>query len=260
MKQSDVRERPILMSAPMVRALLAGRKFQTRRTAGLGDVNREPDRWRLATVGPLDYMAKPSAKGKVGATFDNVKAMGDKRVELLPSKECDGSIRVCPQVCPYGGPGTKLWVRETWQCFDAGRGGKLLPPNPRPGVCAIGYLASEPERVAEYGHPYTGPWRPSIFLPRWASRFLLEVVSVEPQRLHDITEVDAKAEGIEADDCPYPETTIDVATGAVPPIPRPSLRAGFAMGWDRINRKRSPWARNDWVWAITFSVLEGPTS
>ena len=108
--------------------------------------------------------------------------------------------------------GDRLWVRETWQMNE--------PPSG-----AI-YRADD---VA--GHIDSG-WRPSIFMPRWASRITLEVTAVRVERLQDITEEDATREGC-------------------------TCRFHFRQVWDRINGKRGSWASNPWVWVISFHRLEG---
>lgn len=94
-------DRPILFSAPMIRALLDGRKTQTRRVRGLQDVNEQPREWELHSVGPLGYMAKQSVRGKGGATFES------RSLEK-------GCLLVCPQLLPYE-LSDRLWVREAWR-------------------------------------------------------------------------------------------------------------------------------------------------
>lgn len=157
--------------------------------------------------------------------------------------------------CPYGVPGDRLWVRETWH--PAGRFG--------PNEVLIEYLADKSERVInppaafmwdkwrdEWMH---SGWRPSIFMPRWSSRITLEITDVRVQRLQEISEEDAQAEGV----TPY--------TGLGPDqrVPGPGFggallaeqphRLPFADLWDSLNGKRSPWESNPWVWAITFRRL-----
>jgi hypothetical protein len=118
--------------------------------------------------------------------------------------------------CPHGVVGDRLWVRESaW-----------IPPM-RGAFGDVLYQAD--------GGPPQTKFRPSICMPRWASRIDLEITDVRVQRLQDITEADARAEGI-----------VELAGQAE------SMRELFAMMWDHINGARSPWDRNDWVWAITF--------
>lgn len=208
------RERPILFSGPMVRAILAGTKTQTRR---LVDSSRVPSDVIEAVQSPL-----PSR----GDVFEF-------RRRLYSAKE----IR-----CPHGARGDRLWVRETWAphadeeetCRNysermAGRGGLSEPGAVRPEIFYR----------ADGGDPFVSGWRPSIFLPRWASRLTLEVLAVRVQRLQDITINDIKAEGI------------------TPCDPYLTWKDNFARLWDDINGKRAPWASNPWVWALTFRPVKG---
>lgn len=133
--------------------------------------------------------------------------------------------------CPYGAPGggDTLWVRETWAyprdtcsvCGDLVYGDDC-----RCGDCASGpilYRATD---------TYDGPWKSSIHMPRWASRITLEITRVRCERLWEITEEDAIAEGFES-------------------------RVAFAACWDKLNLERGyAWAGNWWVWVITFKRME----
>lgn len=193
-----MKERPILFSGPMVRAILEGRKTQTRRI-----VNPQPFPWKMET----------------------------HRGELFV---LDGGWRPFCKV-PYGCPGDLLWVRETWRC----RGGREYE-----------YQKHQPSILyrcdAEVVDYCTAVWRPSIFMPRWASRITLEIESVRVERLHDITEEDAKAEGVsESMSCGY----LDNGTSSCSP------RCKFKNLWQSINGKGS-WDLNPWVWMIQFKRLE----
>src|ERR1700735_471611 len=162
---------PIIMSRPMVIATLQDRKRQTRRLNGLEDVNKFPDAWNHAPLGPLDYMAKPRARGKYGATFRSKPG----------AIEVD-TISICPAACPYGGPGDALWVRET--CFSGfDHKNKIVTT----------YRADLDEAAAR---EYTGMWRPSIFMTRQMSRLTLELSDVRVERIQDINEEDAISEGV----------------------------------------------------------------
>jgi hypothetical protein len=120
--------------------------------------------------------------------------------------------------CPYGYPGDRLWVRETWKpCFDDKSGTQY--------------------RADERG--CTGPWRPSIFMQRKRSRITLEIAEVRVERVQDISPDDCVAEGV----------TVYGSTDSG------DLRQAYAELWDSINGKTYPWASNPWVWAIHFSRL-----
>ena len=140
------------------------------------------------------------------------------------------------QPCPHGVPGDRLWVRETW----------AQPFKRTAKSTGVIYRADGPEHLSLAAHQWGegAPWRPSIFMPRWASRLTLEVTEVRVQRLQEISEEDAKAEGVE----PYRPAEGDGGAheGAA------WYRIQFSHLWDEINGKRAPWASNPWVWAISF--------
>lgn len=191
-----MKERPILFSAEMVRAILEGRKTQTRRVIkdGLGDkpidtIEFNGVSWTIAGDAPSQHM---------GEVY-----MNDWSFDLR---------------CPFGVPGDRLWVRETWHY----RGGNNIEPSPG----FVSYRADGEFTLPGY------EWRPSIFMPRWASRILLEVTTVRVERLQEISWEDHIAEG----------TPIGMT---------------FSELWDSINAKRDyPWESNPWVWAITFKRIE----
>ena len=182
------KERPILFSGPMVRAILEGRKTQTRRV-----VKFDPCPSSYAMVSHYDGL------GNVVLT--------------------DGSYLRCP----YGQPGDRLWVRETW----AHRRWMLGDASPDPTTV---YRADSDDLRG------CDRWRPSIHMPRWASRITLEVVSVRVERLQDISEEDAMAEGV-----------------ALAENYRGRL-AHFAGLWEQINDLGS-WNANPWVWVVEFRKL-----
>lgn len=193
-------ERPILFSGEMVMAILEGRKTQTRR------------------------IVKPNVAAKL------YSSRGDR--EGL--------------VCPYGKAGDRLWVRETWRIvsmssdphsrdkgviYKAEEAFRDHPDYPLP----IYYLTSEARNL-----PVSEYWHPSIFMPRWASRIVLEIVDVRADELQSLTEEEAEQEG-------------------VPPVNRPfgqPCRCKFMDLWNRLNAKRGyGWDANPWVWVITFRTV-----
>lgn len=191
------RERPILFSGPMVRAILAGRKSVTRRV--VPHLRHDPDRARLLGV------------------HGDVASFGDS----IPDDPCSIEIR-----CPFGAPGDRLWVREAW----AITGHDLITYR------SDGITRRVPvDLEAEYAKPLR--WRPSIFLPRWGSRLSLEVTDVRAERLQEIDEHDAIAEGVD---------------GWVTDTRCETARDGFRVGWDLLNGKRAPWESNPWVWVVSF--------
>lgn len=212
-----MKERPILFSGEMVRAILDGRKTQTRRV-----VKPQPPNWAWTRV--KEY------------------------AEIRGLTQQVGKIEYWIKPCPYGQPGDRLWVRETWRAEEL----------PVYGEDGIRYRADNHFQIIEntfeasekWGDAYRPgmKWRSSIFMPRWASRITLEIVSVRVDQVQDISEDDAKAEGI----------TLQFPTRSVP------HRVGgdvwtypnaYARLWDDINSKSGlGWDANPWVWVVEFRV------
>ena len=191
-----VKERPIIFSAPMVRAILEGRKTQTRR------------------------LVKCPKKHNAKRFFAEIQ---------------DGGIADCPR----GAPGDDLWVKETWGIPSPCRCGTCEPLN----VKHVSY------RADFTGEKFVDRWRPSIFMPRWASRITLEVVSVRVERLQEISDEDVLAEGIERPGHGYP-----VGLPLVPIHTFPVPRVAFTRLWDSLAKPGAEWASNPWVWVIDFKV------
>ncbi len=198
--------RGILFTGENVRAILAGRKTQTRRV----------------------FKAMAIAQGR-GGWLGAVGWVYDKAREWWAEQ---GGAPLGPFRCPYGRPGDGLYVRETFRWWEGGGiyRGKTPDPNRWKGITVY---------RADGGDDCDGPWRPAIFLPRWASRINLEITDVRVRRVQSISEGDAAAEGC--------------AT-----CPRKDHWAGdiFQRLWDSINFKRGyGWETNPWVWALTFRVV-----
>jgi hypothetical protein len=212
-----VKERPILFNSEMVRAVLSGQKTQTRRL-----VKPQPH----SEIQDITHNNSKSCwfwwqNGLVGDSFS----------------------------CPFGDPGDRLWVRETW----AWSGDRTVAESDRVERGEVWYCA-DPKRT----HGGIG-WRPSIHMPRWASRITLEITEVRVQRLRDISEEDAKAEGVKPYDCPVSRSLMkavgaDRGERALKPCPYTS---GFAKLWDEITQPGDRWADNPWVWAINFKRKGG---
>jgi hypothetical protein len=222
-----MKERPITFSAPMVRAILDGRKTVTRRL-----VRPQPeDRCPLVT----DW----------GNVFRNY---APHDAALGNVKMADGSWgRV---QCHYGQPGDLLWVRETWYCDDyrVQRGPYLKPEDfDVDDARCNGVLVykADGDRPYEAEQPV---WRPSIFMPRWASRITLEITDVRLERLQDISEADAVAEGCKPI---RPELVQD---GLIVRQGRSAVEE-FRLVWEEIHGPGS-WDANPWVWVIEFKRLE----
>lgn len=205
-----MKERPILFSGEMVRAILSGRKTQTRRVV------------------------------KQQVEFDSCGLVRTRHGELVTKRMFE---RIN---CPYGQVGDRLWVREsfwyreedgiTW--YDDGQF-RLHPTS------LLKNKLITPTDPMEKWH--TGTWqqygfkrKPSIHMPRWASRITLEIVNIRVQRLQDVTDDDAEAEGVDttnASICGY-------------------CKKRFEKLWDSINAKRGySWKSNPWVWVIEFKRI-----
>jgi hypothetical protein len=246
------RERPIFFSGPMVRALLAGHKTQTRRLVKIPawitkrGLHPRTDEW----------MGNRYTKGSGQYPGGNPQFTGDQPSGLLIT--ClDGTCQLLP--CPYGVSGERLWVRETWKASE--RAADMVD-----GIqfAADGsFIPIENSRAAadRWGDVYDNGrhgarcWRPPIFMPRWASRINLEVTGIRLERLQAITEADAAAEGVEKFFDRYAQCSREqrICTGELA-LAAP-YRASFACTWDEINGDRDLWSSNPWVWAIVFKRL-----
>lgn len=187
-----MKERPINLKAWEVRAILDGRKTQTRRI-----VKNQPE-WIRPAVGRDGI-----AWGYCGSGPEN-------------------GIR-----CLYGQPGDRLWVRETHLNHAL------------PGYSPVWFYRADDDEK-----PHDRKWIPSILMPRKASRITLEVESVRVERLNEISEEDAKAEGIERSDGAWVSYDEIMRRYTAP-------KNSFRSLWQSINGPES-WAENPWVWVVTF--------
>jgi hypothetical protein len=211
-----VKERPVLFSAPMVRALLEGRKTQTRRLVKFAHA-AEVDAWADCGDG-LWEVGFHAGGGSVAGM---------------------GRIR-----CPYGLAGDLLWVRETWAAPNEDVRDEVVYRADFPA----GSEADE-RAVKRMARTVMVPWKPSIHMPRWASRITLEVTDVRVQRLQDISRDDAISEGFTAD--PMPGVLIRDGKKEPTTVSFFDPLAWYAHLWDAINGSGS-WKANPWVWAISF--------
>lgn len=234
-----MKEHPILFSAPMVRAILTGAKTITRRVAWLSDdaLNMIDAADRVGAIRELRVPANADGYGFVGYKLG---------VEFYSA----------PIHCPYGAPGDRLWVRETFYCDD--RRYKSMPDNDRQRAEFLAEMyyradATWTGTVSELKCLGDGKslWKPSIHMPRWASRITLEVTGVRVEQLHDITNRDAWEEGIDAFDGAIDDAKICAAANQLGCSPE-DARATFACVWDDLNGQHAPWRSNPWVWCISF--------
>lgn len=214
-----MKERPILFSAPMVRAILEGRKTQTRRVV-------KAPRW--------------SSQEEIDLWVD----------EPFVPDDNDTSFWI---ECPYGKAGGKVWVRENcWLYGKWTKNGKTKTGKQRYKFKTIGqqvrYDNPVGEKMAYFGGDEGFTFRPSIFMPRWASRIDLEITGVRVERLNDISQSDAIAEG-----APPSHPSIDSVSREFGYSD--FSRSWFAQLWEHINGAGS-WQKNPWVWVVEFKRVK----
>jgi len=207
--------RPMIFQAESVRAIIAGTKTQTRRvltraTAYMDGRWPSPVHWSLLDWESAWVDDGPSPAGNPGP-YLHIR--------------CNCEEGIWHRVYPRWQPRDRAWVREAWAQDVPG--------------CARGvaYRADHRDPLGDGpAHPMT--WRSPLYMPRWASRIVLRIVDVRLQRLHDISEADAVAEGCAGSEVATP-------------------REEYAVLWDEINGKRAPWKSNPWVIAMTFEKEDG---
>lgn len=221
-------ERGILFSAPMVRALLDGTKTQTRRV-----LKRQP--WASCSI-------EEGNEGEAPFVYSALHGAG-------PGHEVEESRTPCR--CPYGQPGDRLWVRETW----------AQPTTLDPGPTF--YRADYPACAAGFTNLPTVDeitWKPSIHMFRKDSRILLEIVAVRVERLLDISAADARAEGLHRYPYDWRDSEFPLDDVAYEPFAGYGTRYSCASQayralWETINGAGS-WDANPWVWVVEFRRIE----
>lgn len=219
------RERPILFSAPMVRAILAGRKTQTRRI-----VKPQPD---AEAIDVFCWLAGHLRNAPNGCAEDGLYVRKKTGLHFATHSL-------------YGVPGDRLWVRERWAPLSDAH--PEVAKNPGADALASrGFFAADAASEEE-ANSWVTRWRPSIHMPRSMSRITLEITGVRVERLQDISEADAKAEGVSnLSSFPHWDPTRNIAI-------TPHVHNFMKLWWD-INGADS-WAANPWVWVVEFKRLE----
>jgi hypothetical protein len=211
-----MKERPILFSGAMVRALLAGTKTQTRRVV----------KWRGVEPG-------------LNLQFSGLEVVRSGSNWALSSPtRTSHEYRSVPMPCPYGMPADRLWVRENFYFigesnetfFQATNDSNKVPP-------------------LSWG----GPWKPSIHMPRRLCRIELEITDVRVERLLDISDEDAAAEGCPCYVCGQPMNGLGESDCHC--FHRYGNATDYALLWESINGEGS-WKANPWVWAVSFKVIK----
>lgn len=210
-----MKERPILFSAPMVRAILNHKKRQTRRMNGLDAINGEPGRYAFDGMQVID--------GVLYACFTDMQTQNPVQIK-----------------CPYGQKGDQLWVREAWKAeavYD-----DTKPRDIPADACMVFYPANN--EWSDYDEmTRAGKGRPSIHIPRCFSRIQLEITGVRVERLHSIGLRDAMDEGCEIR---------QISLFGSDQKGRDEIgRMHFGLLWESVNGEES-WNANPWVWVVEF--------
>ena len=215
-----MKENPIIFSGPMIKAILEDRKNQTRRVVkkipcDCGDTNWIPKEISKTTPEGWQTVGHSGKWSCDCCMYDSVKS-------------------------PYQ-VGMKLWVRETWRFWE----------DPNDGHDFVEYRAggkmSFPniDHLKYPGDPFNGKWKPSIFMPRWASRITLKVTGILVERLQNISEEDCIAEGSQILCAELPKSCQQATM---------TEKTQFSRIWDSINGKKYPWKDNPFVWVIEFKM------
>lgn len=224
------KERPILFSTPMVQAILNGNKTQTRRTKGLDEINKHPDRY-----------------------------MFDQMIDGIQHGEDLETLKEIEIKCPFGKPGDVLYVKEkfTYITFL-----KELRPGYASHQSLIEWMRQNNFKspVLYYDNDVEHDlyiWKPSIYMSKMIARIWLEIIDVRVERLQDISEKDAISEGIHQTfisdnraDCAW-KNYMDNGRGSLQP------KDSFNSLWESINGADS-WSNNPWVWVVEFKRIEKP--
>ncbi|HBY7665162.1 TPA: hypothetical protein MI703_00410 [Klebsiella pneumoniae] len=244
-----MKERGMIFNSEMIRAILSNRKTQTRR---IMKVQPESNQLGLLLI------------------TDSTKHSDIGKYHWAESNATGNHVRSKLFSCPFGAVGDRIWVRETWsdvnldgapavayraddEVYDLMENESLLDED--------GAFNYQDMRVSKYQFAawhsdlisgIEGNWRPSIHMPRWASRILLEITDVRVERLNAISEKDARAEGIIDGGC--------LNCGEPEPCgcanPEPDATDAFAYLWQSIYGQEN-WNANPWVWVIEFKRVEG---
>lgn len=200
-----MRERPIIFTGESVRAILEGLKTQTRRVVRGIPSNSE---------GPFEPAMAPG----IGETSNRWAMKVDGKFIQIR--------------CPYGKPGDRLWVKETWS---------KSPDGPIYKAAVTEHGITECDDCIK--------WKSSMFMPRWASRITLEIKGVRVERVQAISETDARAEGCD-------DQHILQAHPPHEAFRKPTAREAYRVLWDSINAKRGfGWDKNPWVWVMEFRKI-----
>ncbi len=257
-----MKTRPILFGASMIKAILDGRKSQTRRVMAPQPAHLQHHEWR----GRLVYEGEHRLWCWRGHTYEN---LWDEHIR-------EDERRHLAAQCPYGKPGDRLWVREEHYRYGHWERVTGLQRRTRTGRQRWRFVADTDEVLfnplpggrlgRHHHHPATSTWHKRLarFMPRALSRMTLDVTEVSVQRLQEISAADACDEGVtDILDPGHPlRAECYAKRGTWTGDDRQDIDGPFAGAvdafttlWDSINGDRAPWSSNPWVWAITFRRL-----
>ena len=246
---SSIKERPALFNGAMVRATLEGRKTVTRRA--IKPQPPEGHKWR-------GWVVDSTCSKEIGsASWD--EAGGPLRRNATYAR------------CPYGKPGDRLWVRETWGVIshtwnEHGDMVDWVPDRPAKSIRELpfgrGYYSGHVIYAADGPNEWAGDddgggeprsaWHPSIHMPRHASRILLEITDVRVERLQDISDKEIEAEGIDLDALADGQDRYDMCHAGSGAEGRPTLRTAWRNLWESTG---GDWDANPWVWCVSFKRI-----
>ena len=226
-----MKERPILFNGEMVKAILEGRKTQTRRT-----MRRQPDAVEYFKRG--EATTDTDAKHAILRCYNNPKGFR----KCASGWSADATYKT-----PFSefNVGDRLWVRETFMDLS-GTGVEHRDLNGKLQRYAYGANCPRGSYSDELRKDFGLKWKPSIHMPRSACRLVLEITNIRVERLQDITKEDAKAEGFDFSTHPS-AIEMGYAIGA---------RTNFRFTWEEIYGQSS-WNQNPWVWVVEFKVIQG---
>jgi hypothetical protein len=240
--ETEIIEWPVLFKPPMVRAILDGRKTMTRRVVVPHNSTVLGHPAKAFWPGLLFDHAEKKVVASVMRLIAGDRAPYDPHLDVpycCPGSSFEGlppTDLPWYRVRPKWQAGDRLWVRETHSLYKA----PGIPAQIHDATYCCFPDGSQTFKKGGYYHwdqPVDADswqsghrWRPSIHMPRWACRLKLEITDIRPERLQDISEADAIAEGV-------------------------SSRDEFVKLWDMINGKKYPWVSNAWLWATTFKVI-----
>lgn len=233
--------RPILFSGSMVRAILDGRKTQTRRV-----IKPQP---QYAGLEKMVYTLRPFAPSSVkGTPAEGVIIEPEEKIWC--HEDWIGNIVGEQGKCPYGVPGDSLWVREAFVDFCPMWNGQWCGCGSKKMIAEthlIAYRATKTPIVHNDAKLLPQKWKPSIHMPRWASRLTLQITNIHVEKVQEISEEDARAEGVEhwaRDDYSWEGKDAN-------------LYHWFGRLWDTMNMKRGySWESCPWVWVLEFEVVD----